>query len=303
MGGSRGKALKALEAPKAPKLPAAAPLTNVTDLQAAATGTYVYCVVRAAAEPDVAVRGARLPDAGVPRVVPLAGRTWLVLADVPLGVYGSVALEQRLKDLDWIGAVGLAHQAMVDACLKHEAVVPMKVLTIFASVARARKEMRRHADRLRMAMQQVAGCVEWGVRVTRAPQPARTLRRLETQPWVQSQAQPATARPATTGRAFLEAKVQHRQAAREETETLDRHLRTLADTLNDVTRDVRYRLEQPAGGTVPVLLDAAYLVPRRSERQFRAQVRAKSQPLLARGCRVTVTGPWPAYSFVSPDGR
>jgi len=44
-------------------------------------------------------------------------------------------------------------------------------------------------------------------------------------------------------------------------------------------------------------------VPRQSEKQFRAQVRAKSRPLLARGCRVTVTGPWPAYSFVSPAGH
>ena len=288
MGGSRGK-----------PLPLA---SNITSLQANAIGTYVYCVIRAEAEPEVAVKAARLPEASTPRAVPLASRTWLVLADVPMGIYGSAALDQRLKDLDWIGAVGLAHQAMVDACLKHEAVVPMKVLTIFANVARAKKEMQRHADRLRAAMQQVAGCVEWGVRVTRAKQPARTLHRRETQPWMQPQP-PTQTQAAATGRAFLEAKVQHRQAVREETETLDRHLRTLADTLNDVTRDVRYRLEQPAGATVPVLLDAAYLVPRRSERQFRAQVRAKSQPLLARGCRVTVTGPWPAYSFVSPNGR
>jgi hypothetical protein len=295
MGGSRGK-----------PLPLAAIPSNITSLQASATGTYVYCVVRAAAEPDVAVKAARLPEAGAPRAVPLASRTWLVLADVPMGIYGSAALDKQLKDLDWIGAVGLAHQAMVDACLKHEAVVPMKVLTIFANVMRAKQEMQRHADRLRTAMQQVAGCVEWGVRVTRAKQPARTLHRRETQPWMQPQSQPQPQKQtptATTGRAFLEAKVQHRQAVREETESLDRHLRTLATTLSDVTRDVRYRLEQPAGATVPVLLDAAYLVPRRSERQFRAQVRAKSQPLLARGCRVTVTGPWPAYSFVSPDGR
>ena len=208
-----------------------------------------------------------------------------------------------------IGAVGLAHQAMVDACIEHEAVVPMKVLTIFANVARAKKEMQRHADRLRAAMQQVAGCVEWGVRVTRAKQPARTLHRRETQPWMQPHARrrprPSTrSRPSRRPQAAPSSKPKcsiARRSARKRKS--DRHLRTLADTLNDVTRDVRYRLEQPAGATVPVLLDAAYLVPRRSERQFRAQVRAKSQPLLARGCRVTVTGPWPAYSFVSPDGR
>jgi Gas vesicle synthesis protein GvpL/GvpF len=149
-------------------------------------------------------------------------------------------------------------------------------------------------------MLQVAGCVEWGVRVTRAPQPARDLARQTTQPWTQAAAVSADDR--ASGRAFLESKVRRRNAVREEAETLDQHVRTLADTLHEVTRDVRYRLDATRG-TVPVLLDAAYLVPRRSEKRFRAQVRAKSQPLLARGCRVTVTGPWPAYSFVSPAGR
>jgi hypothetical protein len=160
-------------------------------------------------------------------------------------------------------------------------------------------------------MRQVAGCVEWGVRITRAPQPARTLERQLTKPWA-AQDQPQTPRQqalsaaapadAGAGRAFLESKVRQRSAVREEAAALDQHLRTLTETLDDVTRDARYRQDGPRGA-VPVLLDAAYLVPRRSERRFRAQVRAKSQPLLARGCRVTVTGPWPAYSFVSPHAE
>jgi hypothetical protein len=260
-------------------------------------GTYVYCVVRGATAPAVAVREARLPGADGPRVVPLGVRTWLVVADVPLTIYGEKALEGRLKDLDWVAAVGVAHQAMVDACLRHDAVVPMKVFTIFTSLDRARDEMQRHADQLRSVMQQVAGCVEWGVRITRAPQPARKLARRVAR---EQFAPPADDR--ASGRAFLESKVRQRHAVREETEALDRHVRTLTDTLHDVTRDVRYRLDA-AQSSVPVLLDAAYLVPRRSEKRFREQVRTMARPLLACGCRVTVTGPWPAYSFVSPTGR
>jgi hypothetical protein len=262
-------------------------------MSAETSGVYVYCVIRGPiAAPAMRARQTRLPEASQPRAVALGHKTWMVIAEVPLTIYGEAALEPRMKDVDWVASIGVAHQAMVDACLKHEAVVPMKVLTIFKSIERARDEMRRHADRLRSVMRQVAGCVEWGVRVTRAPQPARTLERQLTQPWA--------AADAASGRAFLESKVRLRSVVREEAAALDRHLQTLTDTLHDMTRDVRYRADPPARGTVPVLLDAAYLVPRRSERRFRAQVRAKSQPLLARGCRVTVTGPWPAYSFVSP---
>ena len=102
MGGSRGKPLS-LALPSGARTSgsssSSAP-SNVTSLQASVIGTYVYCVVRAAAEPNVAVKAARLPEASVPRAVLLASRTWLVLADVPMGIYGSAALEQRLKDLD-----------------------------------------------------------------------------------------------------------------------------------------------------------------------------------------------------------
>lgn len=286
MGGSHGKLL-----PTVPREPA----RTVVSRQPA--GVYVYCVVRGVTAPAAIVRTARLPGADPPRVVPLGARTWLVLADVPLALYGEAALESRLKDLDWVSAIGIAHQAMVDACLRHDAVVPMKVLTIFTSLDRARNEMQRHADQLRSVMQQVAGCVEWGVRITRAPQPAHKLARR----MAREQLDPAVDAGAS-GRAFLESKVRQRNAAREETATLDRHVRTLTKTLHDVTRDVRYRPEATPG-TVPVLLDAAYLVPRRSEQRFRDQVRTMARPLLACGCRVTVTGPWPAYSFVSPTGR
>jgi hypothetical protein len=262
-------------------------------------GVYVYCIVRGATAPNVATREARLPGAGAPRALPLGTRTWLVAADVPLDIYGELAVQRRFKDLDWVAACGVAHQAMVDACMRHDAVIPMKVFTIFTSVSRARVEMKRHGDRLRTLMHQVAGCVEWGVRVTRAPQPARELQRQTSLPW----AEPATASDTSaSGRAFLEAKARQRGAVRDAAAALQEHIRALAHTLSDVTRDVRYRADATRGA-VPVLLDAAYLVPRGAEKRFRAQVRIKAQPLLARGCRVTVTGPWPAYSFVSPAER
>src|SRR5262245_45705440 len=112
---------------------------------AGVTGVYVYCVIRGPlAAPAVSVRQARLPEAGKPRAVALGHKTWMVMAEVPLTIYGAAALEARLKEVDWIAAIGVAHQAMVDACLRHEAVVPMKVLTIFKSIERARDEMRRH---------------------------------------------------------------------------------------------------------------------------------------------------------------
>ena len=49
----------------------------------------------------------------------------------------------------------------------------------------------------------------------------------------------------------------------------------------------------------PLLLDAAFLVPRTRAARFRTHRRAQARRTRTRdGYRVTLTGPWPPYSFV-----
>jgi hypothetical protein len=294
-------------------LPTMTETTGSQDSQA----VYVYCVVRATSTPTVTLPDRILPGASAPQIIALGPRVWMVASHVPLSIYGSGAIDAHLKDIDWVGACGIAHQAMVDACMRSaDTVVPMKVFTLFTTIERARGVMRRRGMQLNAAMKQVEGCVEWGVRVTRAPQPARELERKIKEERKAAKAAalvsasalapPAPARAAGlgTGTAFLAAKAQVRSAVREAQAALDQHLREMAASLDGVTRDARYRSDpSDARLAVPVLLDAAYLVPRRAESRFRMQVKLSSRPLVERGCRVTVTGPWPAYSFVSPTVR
>jgi hypothetical protein len=47
-----------------------------------------------------------------------------------------------------------------------------------------------------------------------------------------------------------------------------------------------------------VLLDAVFLVPRPSVRKIKATVAASAERLVEEGFDVTLTGPWPAYSFI-----
>ena len=51
-----------------------------------------------------------------------------------------------------------------------------------------------------------------------------------------------------------------------------------------------------------VVLDAALLVPTRQLTRFKRAVRRSGAALAARGYRLALTGPWPAYNFVG-DGR
>jgi hypothetical protein len=48
----------------------------------------------------------------------------------------------------------------------------------------------------------------------------------------------------------------------------------------------------------PLLLDAAFLVPHSRSVQFRALVGRESKALASQGYLVTVSGPWPPYTFI-----
>jgi hypothetical protein len=48
-----------------------------------------------------------------------------------------------------------------------------------------------------------------------------------------------------------------------------------------------------------VLLDAAFLLPRRKAKAFQTAVRAEAKKVSGLHYQLTLTGPWPAYTFVT----
>jgi hypothetical protein len=261
----------------------------------AAAATYVYCVVRSVTPPVVAGGIEPLPGGGTPRALPIAADTWLVAANVPLKVFGQDALNKRLQDVDWMSRCGIAHQAVIESFLGSDAVVPMTLFTIFASEDRAIAEAKKDAARLAASLDRVAGRVEWVVRVLRgdaAPSAGTTT----------GHAVRTTAGAAPrSGREFLQAKVNQRQAARRAAEETKQAVSALMTALSDAADDVSDRTDAQTASALAssALLDAAFLVTRTAEPQFEKAARRMAQPLADRGLRVSVTGPWPCYSFVS----
>jgi hypothetical protein len=278
----------------------------------------VYCVVRGGARPPVVAAGVEsMPGGSPPRALPIARKTWLVVADVPLKEYGQDALNKRLQDVDWMSRCGVAHQAVIESFLGSEAVVPMTLFTIFANDERALAEATKDAKRLEASLDRVAGCVEWVVRVLRgdvaatasgasASAPAAVGTGRDAVAIAQSAVPGARIRDTgaapRSGRDFLQAKVDQRQAARRAAEETSQAVRALLAALSDVADEVSDRTEALTAGALgtAALLDAAFLVARTAEPEFEQAARRMAQPLADRGFRVSVTGPWPCYSFVAP---
>jgi hypothetical protein len=253
------------------------------------TATYLYCLVRSAREPSLRAAPAGLPGAGRPRAIDAGGGLWLVAADAPLERYGEKPIEQGLRDLAWVSSVAVPHEAVVEHVAKSGTVVPMKLFTLFRSDTRALEHVAKRRKRIDRLVERIEGREEWGLRVLLDETAALRRARDEAQ----------AVAPGAPGAAFLLRKKKEHDLAREVIE----HARDRADGLFELLAvqadDARRRPPPPGEAGKRVLLDAAFLLQRKKAKAFQTKVRAEAKKLAGRDYQLTLTGPWPAYTFVS----
>ncbi len=253
------------------------------------TAVYLYCVVRAARRPSLARVPAGLPDGTRPAAQKLSASLWLITADVPLYSYGPPRLESRLRDLDWVSRVALAHEAVVEhfSRARGAVVVPMKLFTMFSSIDKAVADVAARQAAIERAMRYIAGSDEWGVRITRRP-------------GVAAKASGKGASPAS-GAAFLAAKKEARDAVARIRESSLAAAGTAFDRLSRHAKDAQQRPRREEPGSNPPILEAAFLVASRSRARFKAEAKRQAALCGSAGAEMTLTGPWPAYNFVGAE--
>lgn len=254
------------------------------------TATYLYCLVRAAKKPASTDVPSGIPDATPPEIIAVSPSLWLVAARVPLDIYGSAALETLLSDLESVGRIAVAHEAMVEhfAMRRELTVIPMKLFTMFSTPKRAITDIAGRRKSIETAMKRIEGAEEWGVRVTTT---APTTRRA------------AGAPAATSGAAFLTAKKQARDDVRDAKLAAAEAAVAAFDRLAAIARDARRREAPPVSGATQPLLDAALLVASKDRDRFTDAARREADACARAGAQMTLTGPWPAYNFVQTAGH
>ena len=216
---------------------------------------------------------------GPVRLLDVDRRLWLAVADAPLNRYGEETINRKLSDLDWVSRAAIAHEAVVESFIDQRAVLPMKLFTIFTSDDRALEQVRGDRRRVDAIVKRVANQIEWGVRVTPSVAPAAKPVGLGGQA-----PRPKTAR---TGASYLSQKKAQRDAAVELAERARETVIELYDRLSARSRLARRRSasELPVKGG-PLLLDAAFLVPRARATAFRALVAGEARRLGPLGYQV-----------------
>ena len=248
------------------------------------TATYVYCIVSSKPPLQTANVPAGPPGTRKVRVLDIRPHRYLVVSDAPLDVFGEAPLAARLSDLGWVSGAALAHEAVTESFMSADAVVPMKLFTLFTSDERAIEQIRAEGTRLERVIERLARHEEWGVRLvfdeSRAPAEDKTL-------------------SASSGRGYLMAKRQHHAASTAHTTSMRKTAADVLKTLRPLVRDSRQRpVTTPAESRSVLLLDAAFLVPRPKATRFRTSVERQARKVAPAGYALQLSGPWPAYSFV-----
>jgi Gas vesicle synthesis protein GvpL/GvpF len=251
---------------------------------------YLYCLVKAARKPSITRMPAGLPGGTRPEILQLGRSLWLVVGEVPLDTYGSGRLEEHLADLDWVGHIALAHEAVVEhfAGKPGLTVVPMKLFTMFSTRERALADIGNRQPEISVIVRRIAGAQEWGIRVThRAGEAGRA----------------ALAQRTATGAEFLAAKKRARDAATHAKAAAAESAIAAYRRLSRLARESRMRADAPPSAAPPPLLDASFLVPAAKRARFTQAAKREAAECAKAGAQVTLSGPWPAYNFVDSGAR
>jgi hypothetical protein len=285
------------------------------------TAWWLYCVVRDDDRPSLdgltGVAGAA--------VEPIAeGELCALASSVPLDEFGEQPLHRNLEDVAWVERTARAHDGVLTRALACDAVLPLRMCTLFVDQAHVRALLRDDRAALADALRRLRGHAEWSVKtrvdlarlaeqmgaggaavraahMAGAPAPgAAPEPGAEPEPG----AAPGPGADPGAGRAFF---------ARKRAED-DRRERTLARA-TDVAEEVHARLSAVAadarllppqrrelsGLPGTMLLNGAYLVARDDDAAFSAAVSDLSARHRAEGFAIDVSGPWAPYNFVSTE--
>ena len=206
-------------------------------------------------------------------------------ATLPDTEYSADAVNQKLRDIDWVSKAAIGHEQLLERLMPtSRALLPMKLLTLFSSDERMVKDLAKQRKLLARAAAHVAGCEEYGLRIFA----------------LDAAAEPPAGGAAASGTAFLERKKLVRDQARERAAARAQFAREAYEALAATARDAVMRplesdeIERP-------LLDAAFLVAAGEKPGFgQASERLKAGAAEAH-CSFKLTGPWPPYHFVQVE--
>jgi hypothetical protein len=220
------------------------------------------------------------------------------LARVPADEYAPEIIEDRLKDLPWVAAQGVAHERVVAWFVDHAQIVPVPLFTLYSTEDVLREEVARRSDAIASRLERFSGLREWDLKIAYRPAEAEAHAAQLSPEIANLDKQIELAAP---GRRFLLEKKRTDMLKTEITRAVSQAANELIDLVRPLVRDIMLAPLAAAAGELPVITNAALLVATDAEQPLRERVRAKAEQLRALGIEVIYSGPWAPYRFVDSE--
>ena len=223
-----------------------------------------------------------------------AGGVSAVYTPVDREEFSQEAIDRRAGDLEWLGAIGYRHQAIVSDLMKHTSIVPLRAFTMFSTVESLREYLSANASTLTKVLRRLSGKQEWTVRIEFNPERwnQSLASRVQSLRDIVQQIETAGA-----GKAFLLKKKlddERKKASREAEQQVVAEIEQAL--LKNIRCEAMSESREQRDGAFPQI---NLLINRDEE----AQLTAAHQELTARyepeGVTLGVTGPWPPYTFAN----
>ena len=254
---------------------------------------YVYCIAPAGELPPLQGLAGIDPSFEI-RCITEDGLS-AVVSCVRSRDFAADALKEKLEDLAWLERTARTHDEVLARVLAGNAVVPLRLCTIFADEDGVREVLRRERESLMATLRRVRGRSEWSVKVLADPAALQSAVRERSSPVAEAD-EPAAGR-AYFARKRLErvAKEDARARIERAAEETDACLRAHAA---DATR-LPPQARQLSGRPGEMVLNGAYLVERSSAAEFAALTKALDARHRGTGLALELSGPFAPYNFVS----
>ena len=206
--------------------------------------------------------------------------------------FSQEAIDSRAGDLEWLGAIGYRHQAVVQDVMKKAAIVPLRAFTLFSSEQALRAYLHKNAEMLRKVLDRLDGKQEWTLRVEFDPQRWNEALASRVEALRELQQQIDDAAP---GKAFLLRKKlddEKKRASHAAEEALVGEIeRAVLDRLRcETVAESRERRD----GAFP---EINVLIERDEEATLQELHAALNDRYAGEGVALALTGPWPPYTF------
>ena len=260
---------------------------------------YVYGVARVQPDGESAplpLEGI-IPDASVERLA--HGDLVAFVSMVPAGQFGADELRAALADAEWLRGRVLAHERTVEALCSSRCVVPFRFCTVYRDAAEVTDVLARHRVDLDRALDRVRGASEWGVKLYYDPD---ALRRQVEDASKAIRDLGGTLAGAAPGAQFFLRKKFDRALDAEMSSRIALCVEHSRRRLDEVAREaVEVEIQPPGAHGKPevMVMNAAYLVDEAAFSGFKRTLAELGAAFAAYGFGYELTGPWPAYHFVS----